>query len=76
MDFFFCYLVKTGKFVDLFKPVGPNPPKPPVSPTFRKPIVDEQNCCVFPPDNLDLMYGDWEKDIILDAQVKYSYKIL
>ncbi len=26
---------------------------------------------IFPIDNYDLMYGDWEKDIIIDPEASY-----
>jgi hypothetical protein len=26
---------------------------------------------IFPIDNYDLMYGDWEKDIIIDPEVSF-----
>ncbi len=30
---------------------------------------------IFPIDNYDLMYGDWEKDIIIDPEVSFSNSI-
>ena len=30
---------------------------------------------IFPIDNYDLMYGDWEKDIIIDPEVGRIVKI-
>jgi hypothetical protein len=30
---------------------------------------------IFPIDNYDLMYGDWEKDIIIDPEVSFSNEV-
>jgi hypothetical protein len=30
---------------------------------------------IFPIDNYDLMYGDWEKDIIIDPDVSFNIDI-
>lgn len=29
---------------------------------------NSSNFCIFPPDNLDLMFGDWEKDVIISTE--------